>query len=119
VTPFELDRIVGRVKAELALPGSGIVQADKSSLPAVRVKLVITQYDKGNAFARFTLAGLGQIMIGGDVIVVDESTGQSIGTYHVLRRFAFGGKYGAETTIEDVEFGFAASVAAVLKPKRR
>jgi hypothetical protein len=79
-----------------------------------RPKIVFTQYDDGNAFARFMLAGLGQIHIDGTVVFTDATTGREIGKYKVSKDFAFGGIYGVATHIEDVEKGFARSVAAIL-----
>ena len=61
------------------------------------------------------LAGLGQIHIDGDVIFTDASTGQQVGAYKVSKDFSFGGLYGGVTRIEDVEEGFARSVAAILE----
>jgi hypothetical protein len=78
------------------------------------LKIVFTQYDDGNAFARFMLAGLGQIHIDGDVIFIDASSGQQLGAYKISKDFSFGGIYGGVTRIEDVEKGFAKSVAAIL-----
>jgi hypothetical protein len=78
------------------------------------VKIVFTQYDDGNAFARFMLMGLGQIHIDGTVTFSDAASGQQIARYNVSKDFAFGGLYGGVTRIEDVEKGFARSVAAIL-----
>jgi hypothetical protein len=82
------------------------------------VKVVITKYDPGNAVARFMLAGLGQIRIEGDVVFSDAATGQQLAKYQVSKDFSFGGVYGGSTTIEDVEKGFAASVADILAKKQ-
>jgi len=114
ISSYEIDRIVMQVKAELAKvelarpPGATGAQTAK-------VKLVLTEYDKGNAFARAMLAGLGQIKIDADVIFLDDATGQEIARYQVSKDFAFGGIYGASTRMEDVEEGFAKSVAEILK----
>ena len=69
----------------------------------------------GNAFARFMLAGLGQIRIGADVLLIDPANGHAVGKFEVSKDFAFGGIYGAATRPEDVEDGFARSVAAIFK----
>jgi len=117
ISPPELDQLVYKVKAALAVPTqAAVVKASADSMPAVKVELVVTKYDKGNAVARFMLAGLGQIELTADVLFIDERTGQQVGKYEVSKDFAFGGIYGGTTTMDDVEDGFAKSVAAIVKP---
>ena len=105
MAPDEIDRIVARVKSELAsLSSQGIVVAAAADqMPTTKIRLIVTQYDKGSAVARFLLAGLGQIHIDGDVIFIDAATGAQLARYQVSKQFAFGGIYGASTGIEDVE----------------
>jgi hypothetical protein len=116
---YDLERIVARVKGALAteVPQSVTVAGPAEGPRTMKIKLVFTQYDKGNAFARFMLAGLGQIHVDADVIFVDGTSGEQIGKYQISKQFAFGGIYGGSTSIEDVEEGFAKSVAEILKPK--
>ena len=115
MTRFDLERIGQLVKAYISSQSpNSLIRADGS---ATRVNLVFTQYDKGNAFARAMLAGLGQIRIDADVMFVDEATGRILGQYQVSKDFAFGGIYGASTRIEDVEQGFAKSVAEIVRTK--
>jgi len=85
--------------------------------PTLRVSVTVTNYDKGNAFARFMLAGLGQIHIGAEVALRDQDTGDELGRFGVNKTFAWGGIYGAVTRVEDVEDGFAGAVANVLLGK--
>lgn len=77
----------------------------------------VTQYEKGSAFARFMLAGLGQIQINADVLLKDREQQEPLAKYEVKKTFAWGGVYGAATTIEDVEEGFANAVVAILLGK--
>jgi Domain of unknown function (DUF4410) len=113
---FQIDRLVELVKSELAaqLQQSAAVSAS----PTVMVKMIITEYDEGNAFARFMLAGLGQIRLGADVIFVNATSGEELARYKVSKQFAFGGIYGVSTRMEDVEEGFAKSVVAILQDKK-
>jgi len=85
--------------------------------PTLRASVTVTNYDKGNAFARFMLAGLGQIHIGAEVALRDQGTGDELGRFQVNKTFAWGGIYGAVTRVEDVEDGFAGAVANVLLSK--
>ena len=123
MTQSDLDRITSRVRAEIAraVPGALAEFATTADPPRdgpnIKLKLVITRYDGGNAIARFILAGLGQIHIDGDVIFLDDGTGEAIAKYQVSKDFSFGGIYGGVTRIEDVEVGFAKSVAEILRDK--
>jgi Domain of unknown function (DUF4410) len=116
MAPREIERVVARVKTELAgLSSQGIVVAGSpEQLPTTKVKIIFTEYDKGSAVARFLVAGLGQIHIDADVVFIDGATGTQLGRYQVSKQFAFGGIYGGSTSIEDVEVGFAKSVAEIL-----
>ena len=119
---FQVDRVIQLVKADFSgeLPQTVVVASAGGSLPAAtaKIKIVFTQYDEGNAFARFMLAGLGQIKLGADVIFIDAASGQELGRYKVSKQFAFGGLYGVATRMEDVEEGFAKSVVEILREKK-
>jgi hypothetical protein len=116
MTPDARDRILQRVKAEITAKHPNMWLAENAPpVPGTaNLKIIFTQYDDGNAFARFMLAGLGQIHIDGTVIFTDARTGQIIGQYKISKDFSFGGIYGVATRIEDVEKGFALSVAALV-----
>jgi hypothetical protein len=83
---------------------------DNMLLASIRIK----EYEKGNAFARLMLAGLGQIHIDSDVVLSDATTKQPLCTLEVDKRFAWGGAYGGTTRIEDIEDPFAAAVAEAI-----
>jgi hypothetical protein len=85
--------------------------ASPSTLKAV---VNITRYDKGNAFARAMIAGLGQIKIDADVTMVDSVSNESLSRCQATKKFAWGGLYGATTTIDTVEEGFAKAVAGCI-----
>ena len=118
MTPMDLERISERVKAELAaLSPSVMVPANTpADASAARMKLVFTRYERGSAAARALLIGLGQIRIDADVMLVDAG-GQTIGQYQVAKQFALGGIAGAATTPQDVEEGFAKSVAEIFRAR--
>ena len=126
--PYEIDRMMQQIKLELSktaifvqppTPGVTLASTAAAAPPGTTsIKLVFTEYDKGNAFARAMLIGLGQIKIGADVFLFDDATGKQVGQYRVSKQFAFGGIYGATTRIEDVEAGFAKSVAEIAKPAK-
>ncbi|NNM62798.1 MAG: DUF4410 domain-containing protein [Steroidobacteraceae bacterium] len=78
------------------------------------VNVTITRYQRGNAFERAMLAGLGQIHINGDVLAMDASSKQTLDEFKIAKTFAWGGIYGASTSMQDIERTFADGVAAAL-----
>lgn len=80
----------------------------------LELAVAIKRYDEGSAFARLMLAGLGAMHIDADVRMIDSTTKQAIAEYEVTKTFAWGGAYGAGTTIRDIEDGFASAVAATI-----
>jgi hypothetical protein len=109
---YERQRVLDRIKQKieerkLSNPGDG-------SPANYDVHVTITEYEKGSAFARAMLAGLGQIHVRGTVAVYELPARRLVGEFHVAKTFAWGGIYGASTSIEDVEVGFAEGVAAAV-----
>ena len=78
------------------------------------IEVVMTEYDAGSAFGRAMLAGLGQIHVDGAVAMYELPGRLLVGQFTVEKTFAWGGLYGAATSIEDVEIGFADGVAAAV-----
>ena len=78
------------------------------------VVVTVTRFDKGNAFARFMLAGLGQIHLDASVQVFGLPANDKLNDFTVSKTFAWGGIYGASTTMETLEPVFADSISAAL-----
>ncbi|GAA0566347.1 DUF4410 domain-containing protein [Rhizomicrobium electricum] len=116
MTASDFERIVMKVKNELSAttPGILIDPTSPEAAAASEMKLNFTQYDAGSAFARAMLIGLGQIHVDADIQILDPS-GATTGKYQVSKDFALGGVAGASTSIQDVEDGFAKSVAEIVK----
>jgi hypothetical protein len=108
-----LERIVRRLqtKAPTRFAEINPSSSNGSSLHAI-VQLV--RYDEGNAFARFMLAGLGQIHIDANVFLEDPSNHAELRKYAVTKTFAWGGIYGLGTRITDVEEGFTEAVVSAI-----
>jgi hypothetical protein len=93
------------------------IDARKLTNPATQdprnleVLLHVTRYDKGNAFARAMLAGLGQIHIDGTITLYKLPEHTMVEEFALSKTFAWGGIYGAATTIETIEDTFADGVA--------
>ena len=75
------------------------------------IKVHITKYDKGNAFARFVIAGAGQIHVDGIISVIELPSKKEVEEFNINKTFAWGGVYGGVTTIKEVGEGFAEGVA--------
>lgn len=118
MTYDDLNRIAQLVHSDLIAAYPARLVPDGAALPPgeVKIDMTFTTYDPGNSFARFMLAGLGQIHIDATVRVIDMTSGAVVATYQVNKTFAWGGAYGGSVTIRDVEKGFAASVANIFKP---
>jgi hypothetical protein len=78
------------------------------------VNVTVTKFDKGSKFARAMLAGLGQIHLDADVVVLPAGGGDKLDAFTISKTFAWGGIYGASEGIEDIENPFADGIAAAL-----
>ena len=117
MTSSDRDRIVALVTRKLKekAPTRFADLAPRAVDPdTLQVKIAFTRYEEGSAFARFMLAGLGQIHIDADVTLEDQARPAPVGRYAVTKTFAWGGIYGGTTDIRDVEDGFAEAVAKIL-----
>lgn len=77
----------------------------------LKASVMIKNYEEGNAFGRFMLAGVGQIHIDANVILSEATSNEKLAQHEVNKTFAWGGIYGATTNIKDVEVGFCKAVA--------
>jgi len=109
---YEKARVVDRIKMQIA--------AKQALNPAVaaanqyEVSVTVTRYEKGSAFARAMLAGLGQIHMDGIVTLYSMPAHVAVEDFTVQKTFAWGGIYGGNTTIEDIEQSFAEGIANAL-----
>lgn len=111
----DFDTVCQKVRAYVQQEAPTVL-AGPAGGPAYKMKIHFTRFDRGNAFARFMLIGLGQIRIEATVDLVDSS-GATAAEYKVAKDFALGGVAGATTSVSDVEDGFAKSVAEIVKAK--
>lgn len=88
-----------------------IHNVDSADKREFELYVFMTRYDKGNAFARAMLAGLGQIHIDAKVSMFLLPERKKIAEFDIDKTFAWGGLYGGFTSIESVEEGFAKGVA--------
>ncbi|MBI1893281.1 MAG: DUF4410 domain-containing protein [Candidatus Rokubacteria bacterium] len=108
-----LNLLIARIKKE----APGRFKEINSSTPGpstLHISVNVTRYEKGSAFARFMLAGLGQIKIDAQVVLEDREKQEPLGRYEVTKTFAWGGIYGGATRIEDVEEGFTTAIVDLL-----
>lgn len=105
-------RVAEKVKQKIDL--RKITNNRDGSAKTYEIDLVLTRYEKGSAFARAMLAGLGQIHLDGDVTVFEMPERTPVGNFSISKTFAWGGIYGGTTSMEDIEMTFADGVAAAL-----
>jgi len=106
--------ICQKVRTYIQAQSPGTFADSASSGSALKLKIHFTRFDRGNAFARAMLIGLGQIVIEATV-TLENGGGTTVAQYKVAKDFAIGGVIGGTTTVDDVEDGFAKSVATVVK----
>jgi hypothetical protein len=91
------------------------VQSVASSRPGAarnyELAVSINRYEKGDAFARAMLAGLGQIHIDGVVSMYQQPGKKKVAEFNLNKTFAWGGIYGASVTMDTIEDTYAAAVA--------
>lgn len=112
VDPDARDRVAHKIQRK--------IDARKVNNPAaaaprnVQVLLHVTRYEKGNAFARAMLAGLGQIHLEGTIFVYQMPDRVLLEDFDLQKTFAWGGIYGAATSMEEIEDTFTDTVAATV-----
>jgi hypothetical protein len=111
MSKYDLDVVKERVRTYLQVQSPQVFAATDGALT---MRIHFTRFDRGNTLARGMMIGLGQIIIEATV-TLEDAHGAIAGQYKVSKDFAIGGLIGAMTTTEDVEDGFAKSVAAILK----
>lgn len=79
-----------------------------------KILVTVTRYEKGNAFARSMLPGLGQVRLEGNVVVTVPDQEKPLAEFSAYKQMALGGIYGAVSGIEQVEIGFAEGIAEAL-----
>jgi hypothetical protein len=112
ILPMEREKFAEIIESKIAT--RKIANASTGGTRSFAVDLHLTRFDKGNAFARAMLAGLGQIHIEGKVQVYQMPGHTLIGEFQMSKTFAWGGIYGAATSMEDIENTYADGVAATL-----
>jgi hypothetical protein len=112
ILPEDLERLARKVKSKI--DSRKVANASGIAGVAYEVDLHLSRYQKGNAFARAMLAGLGQIHVEGKIAVFHMPEHRPAGEFELKKTFAWGGAYGAGTSIEDIENTFADGVAAAV-----
>ena len=116
MTAIDRERILNKIARKLQVMNRYREVSPNASGPGtLYAKIEFTEYESGNAFLRFLLAGLGQIHIEGILTLEDRDKSVELGKYEVSKTFAWGGFYGMGTKIEEVEEGFAGAVSEVLQ----
>lgn len=112
ILPMEEERLTQKIRAKIDARKSANVRTGQPN--TYEVELHLTRYEKGSAFARAMLVGLGQIHIDGKVSLFQMPAHILVGEFDLKKTFAWGGIYGAATSMEDIENTFADGVAAAV-----
>jgi Domain of unknown function (DUF4410) len=112
ITDLEKQRIAQLITSDLET--QRLHNAANNDPKDCLVEVTITRYQKGNAFARAMVAGLGQIHIDANVKILAKANNEKLADFTLAKTFAWGGIYGASTSMEDIEKTFAGGVAASL-----
>jgi Domain of unknown function (DUF4410) len=129
MAPADRERIAGLIASKIkarapnrfatvAVASTTTPRATPPDRDTMFVTISFTRYDAGSAVARAMLVGLGQIHVNADITLEDRSQRAVLGEFAVTKTFAWGGIYGATTSITDVEEGFAEAVAKVVLGER-
>lgn len=109
IDEYEKQRLARNILGKIDI--QKLQNPDSSGKREYEIAVLLTRYEKGNAFARFMLAGLGQIHIDAKASVFQLPERMKVSEFDIDKTFAWGGIYGGTTSIEDVEHGFAEGVA--------
>jgi hypothetical protein len=112
VLPSDRDRVAQKIKARI--DARKLTNTASSEPRSFQVVLHVTRYEKGNRFARAMLAGLGQIHLEGTIAVYQMPAHTLVEEFDMQKTFAWGGVYGASTSMEEIEDTFADGVAATV-----
>ena len=122
ILAVEKTRIAQRIEERVAMKQE--LNTGAQDAKSYEIELELTRYQKGSAFARAMLAGLGQIHIDGTVKLLELPERKQVGHFTIKKTFAWGGIYGGAVSMEDIERTFADGVAAAVtgqaedKPKK-
>jgi hypothetical protein len=116
ILPQEQERLAHKIKSKIVSRKAANTRAVAGV--TYEVDLHLSRYEKGNAFARAMLPGLGQIHIEGKIAIFRMPEHRPAGEFGLKKTFAWGGAYGAGTSIEDIENTFADGVAAAVTGQR-
>jgi hypothetical protein len=73
LTANDRDRIVNKIVRKVQVTNRfKEINVSTAAPSRLKVNVEVTNYDEGNAFLRFMLAGLGQIHIDGQVTLIDQ-----------------------------------------------
>lgn len=112
ILEMERTRIAQRLEERVAT--KKMLNASTDEPRKYRVELLLTRYERGSAFARAMMAGLGQIHLDGTVSVFTEPDNTRVTQFEIKKTFAWGGIYGGSTGMEEIERTFADGIAVAL-----
>lgn len=114
-------RLFSLVREELGMTTFAEVreESDCAAAPGtVVLRARITEFQPGNATARYMLAGLGSAQIEVDVTLTNAESAEPIAEFEPKGTWAWGGVLGASVEVSDLEKNVAYEIANYLKKMR-
>lgn len=110
--PVERERVKEKIQARI--DARKVTNPQEGAPRTFEVQLFVSRYEKGNAFARAMLPGIGQIHVDGTISVFQMPAHELLEKFDMQKTFAWGGIYGGVTNMETIEDTFADAVAATV-----
>lgn len=105
----ERTRLADQIKTRLAARQA--LNANAAEPRQYDIDVTVTRYEKGSAFARAMMAGLGQIHLDALIRIFETGSHTLLSEFSMDKTFAWGGIYGGTTSMEDIEGTFAEGIA--------
>ncbi len=93
-------RDIEYLQSDIQREASAVLQGSKDIPDAYNMTVNITKYDKGNAFARFMLIGLGQMYLDGDIEIQQGNPPDLVRQGQFKKNYCVGGIVGGLATME-------------------
>jgi hypothetical protein len=110
--PQERDRVKQKIAARI--DERKLTNPQEGAPRTFEVEVFVSRYEKGNAFGRALMPGVGQIHLDGTISVFQMPGHELLEQFDMQKTFAWGGIYGGVTTMETIEDTFADAVAATV-----
>ena len=114
------DADIAFLKSDIQTKVADVLAGSPELADSYKIDVTITRYDKGNAFARFMLIGLGQMYLYGTVEVKQGTPPVVVRTGEFKKNYCVGGMIGGTATMQkDVLPKVGVAIADAIKGKQK